>query len=150
MRGKLTILAIVAILLGGTAWAATTNYRYEYSAAGYHSCMQGWVQLDVKVHVVYKSESDGAGGYHIKSHTNSSIAGEILSGPYAGAKLTGSSSYNYNVNVQPGITYTTIQNYNLNGQGQAPNYKVKVTYHYTINANGELTAYVNNVDISCD
>jgi len=47
-------------------------------------------------------------------------------------------------------TYNYIDNWNVIGKGKAPDFKEKVTYKITINANGDVTAEVLNVHNSCD
>lgn len=45
---------------------------------------------------------------------------------------------------------TFINNFRIIGQGPADNYQVHQTIHVTINANGEVTASVDNTSIKCN
>ena len=51
----------------------------------------------------------------------------------------------------PGTTYesTYINNFRIVGQGNGNNFLVHETYHVTVNANGEATAYVDNFRVEC-
>jgi len=42
-----------------------------------------------------------------------------------------------------------VNNFYMIGQGPGNNFKVHETYHYTIDANGELTAFVDNFSVTC-
>lgn len=46
--------------------------------------------------------------------------------------------------------YTYVNNFRMIGQGQAPNYMVHETRHVTVNANGELTSFVDNYRVTCE
>jgi len=46
-------------------------------------------------------------------------------------------------------THTYINNFRFIGQGPGNNYLVHETWHMTINANGEVTAYVDNYSVEC-
>ena len=47
------------------------------------------------------------------------------------------------------ITFTFVNNFYMIGQGPSNNFKVHETFHFTINANGEVTAFVDNFSVTC-
>ena len=47
------------------------------------------------------------------------------------------------------ITFTFVNNFYMIGQGPKNNFKVHETFHFTINANGEQTALVDNFRVTC-
>src|SRR5881396_3871254 len=47
------------------------------------------------------------------------------------------------------ITSTFVNNFYMIGQGPDNNFKVHETSHLTINANGEVTAFVDNFSVTC-
>ena len=47
------------------------------------------------------------------------------------------------------ITSTFVNNFYMIGQGPDNNFKVHETLHYTINANGEVTSFVDNFSVTC-
>jgi hypothetical protein len=71
-----------------------------------------------------------------------------VDGPNLGAKYQATGVTQDTFNWKKGQTYTYINNYRFLGQGQAPNLTIHETWHVTVNANGTLTAVVDNVKIS--
>ena len=47
------------------------------------------------------------------------------------------------------ITFTFVNNFYMIGQGPNNNFKVHETFHFTINANGEVTAFADNFSVTC-
>ena len=47
------------------------------------------------------------------------------------------------------ITFTFVNNFYMIGQGPKNNFKVQETIHFTINAKGEQTAFVDNFRVTC-
>lgn len=73
--------------------------------------------------------------------------GEITGDKYQG---TGVSSFVYNGSFKNGqLSYTEINNFRIIGQGKGNNYLVHSLMHFTINANGTSTAYVDKVSVEC-
>jgi hypothetical protein len=50
---------------------------------------------------------------------------------------------------QVGETVTEIENFRLIGPGPGNNLLVHETFHFTVNANGELTSFVDNYSVEC-
>jgi hypothetical protein len=47
------------------------------------------------------------------------------------------------------FSQTVVHHFRLVGQGSAPSFVITQTIHFTINANGELTASVSNISSEC-
>jgi hypothetical protein len=47
------------------------------------------------------------------------------------------------------IEFTFVNNFYMIGQGPGNNFKVHETFHFTINANGVVTAVVDNFRVTC-
>jgi hypothetical protein len=47
-------------------------------------------------------------------------------------------------------SFTSINRFHFVGTAGAASFYVKETYHYTFNANGELTSLVENYDVTCE
>ena len=62
-----------------------------------------------------------------------------------GVKYVGSETATINEHLAAGETVTENVNVHLNGQGSAPNVTAKLLLHITVNANGSVTADVENV-----
>ena len=51
--------------------------------------------------------------------------------------------------VQNSFNQTFVNNFRIVGQGTDNNFLVHQTFHVTVNANGMLTALVNNFSVEC-
>lgn len=100
------------------------------------------------LHEVYNVTVDAAGGFH-----------GILTQQYSDVRVTDASGATFvsaSVTTNPiavtsggaeAQTYTST--FTLIGQGQTPNEVARVTGHYTFDANGVLTSYVDRVNLTC-
>lgn len=108
-------------------------------------------------HVVADSRSDGSGGYHVRFHRN----GQHYNGPGlswngsawepTGTEYVGTSVLNYSENVKPPFPaeYTFTERVRLIQKGPGPDSFVNIVDHITVNANGDVTADVIDVFITC-
>jgi hypothetical protein len=113
-------------------------------------CSGDEVLLEGRLHIVITETVDKNGGLHLKGHFQPmDLKGEVIAGPNEGAKYNATGVTQDNWNIKKGQTITYINRYRMIGQGKAPNFSVHETWHITINANGELTADVLNVKITC-
>ena len=106
-----------------------------------------YIQLSGTLHTLYHYTIDAKGGVHIKSHNqpqNLTGVGLTTGDKYQGTGVTQDES-----NTKIGQEYTYVNNFRMIGQGPGNNYLVHSTYHITINANGELTASVDNYTVDC-
>ena len=106
------------------------------------------IYLAGNLHIVSHTTLDPNGGYHSTlSFQPQGISGV---GSTSGDKYqaTGITRYSDNYLNLP-YTTTYVNNFRIIGQGPGNNYLVHETYHITINANGELTAFVDNWSIDC-
>jgi hypothetical protein len=92
---------------------------------------------------------DDNGGVHAGLHVNAQASG---TGGTTGANHSGHGVLNANLNANSGgaAEGTLVLNLGLIGQGKVPNFKLKVTLHATVNANGDLTATVINIEPNCN
>lgn len=104
------------------------------------------VQLSGTAHVLFHVTRDNAGGFHLKAHVNGQgISG---TGQTSGAKYQGTSAFNFTANVgapkDAASEFTGVANVGLIGEGRAPDLRLHLNVHGTVNANGEVTATVAN------
>ena len=106
-----------------------------------------YVELSGYIHWVYHYMIDANGGRHGKYHHQyQNLSGVGLT---TGDKYQGTGVTQRNFNWKVGETYTYVDNFRIIGQGTGNNFLGHATYHYTINANGEMTAYVDNYSVEC-
>ena len=106
-----------------------------------------YIALSGYLHVLDHYTIDGNGGFHGKYHVqpqNAIGVGLTTGDEYVG---TGVTQDQYTGKV--GYEYTYVNNFRMIGKGKAVTYLVHQTYHYTVNANGDLTAYVDNYRVEC-
>jgi len=150
--------ALLAVLVGtltmsprtvsAQAIHTTTNVVFRdlpFSAEGCGDSIIGTATL----HLVIQQTYDADGGSTFVSHTN-----------LQGATAVGASGATYQVaevsqveltNNGPGAQSeeTLIHNFHMISPGIAPNYDMHMTFHVTMNDNGEVTAFVDNTSAEC-
>jgi hypothetical protein len=105
------------------------------------------VHLSGSLHMVVDLTVDSAGGFHFKEHAQpQGISGVDLT---TGAKYqgTGVTQDQETISANGAEEATFVNNFRLIGQGPDNNYTVHENAHITINANGVVTATVDNPKI---
>lgn len=107
-----------------------------------------WVELTGTLHFLFHTTIDNQGGFHSKFHFQSrGITGLGLT---TGDKYQGINVLQGTTNGNVGFTQTLENNFRIVGQGPGNNFWLHQTIHVTFNANGEVTASVENVRSGCD
>ena len=98
--------------------------------------------------VVLHEVVDGADGFHF-----------IAEGNAQGGRATGDAGGIYRATggfwveglIRPGTTdvFSDVDVFNLIGRGSTPNFLFHLTLHVTVNANGDVTAFVNFESAEC-
>lgn len=105
------------------------------------------VVLEGTIHFTFHAKFDSAGGLHIHSLANPQ--GVRGYGQLTGDKYQGTGVAKENFTLLPGQTSTFIDNFRIIGQGPGNNLLIHQNTHYTINANGDITAEVDNFSAEC-
>lgn len=110
-----------------------------------------YVLLEGTLHIVANVFWDNAGNLHVTGHSQpQGVKGVGLTSgdKYIG---TGVTRYNYIFGSVgfPIYIETYINNFRIIGEGNGNNYLIHQNLHMTINANGEVTAYVDNYEADC-
>jgi hypothetical protein len=106
------------------------------------------IEVSGPLHVLMQLTISSSGNVSVYSHFQPQ--GITGTGFTTGAKYqgTGITESKDNFNGLP-ISSTFVNNFYMIGQGPGNNYKVHETLHYTINANGTPTAYIDNFFVTC-
>ena len=150
---KQVIIGIVAFtviaigLLTSTQAAVVENSWSPIDMIFYNDCTGEDVEFHGDIHEVYSVTVDGNGGFHVSYKIN--YAEATGTGLSSGDHYQVSGTYADNFNMIPGVVYTEVHHGQIIRPGKGGNGLFHFTYHYTINANGELTSYVDKVDITC-
>lgn len=131
----------------------TDNFSIPVDIFVYVDCAAGgvgeWIQVSGPLHILYHLTING-NDFHVKEHyqlQGISGVGFTTGDKYQGTGETQETYGGSFVNGQYSDTY--VNNFRMIGQGPGNNFTVHETYHITINANGTLTAYVDNFKFEC-
>jgi hypothetical protein len=109
-----------------------------------------YLDLSGSLHDMLAMTLDSDGTLHVKIHDNPQGVigvGETTGDEY---RATGVTDYEYNVSYfKPGGQFTVVNNFRMIGPGPGNNLLVHENTHYTFNADGTLTATVDNFSIEC-
>jgi hypothetical protein len=133
------------------AHAQTDQGRLWYDEVIWVDCANGGngeeVHLTGYLHVTFRQTFDNAGGVHVKMHANpQGISGVGLT---TGDQFRGTGVSQDQFNLKVGEQSTSINNFNIIGKGPGNNALVHSTFHITVNANGTVTAFVDNSHSEC-
>lgn len=148
-------LVIVALaLMAHTAFAQATVYHgnisVPFSMWVYIPCAGEVAMLDGNLHILTHLTFDNAGGLTFKAHFQPqglSGTGSVTGDKYQGTGVTQWTSRFSGTSSQYEFTY--INNFRMIGQGTGNNFLVHANMHFTVNANGDVTASVGNASASC-
>lgn len=100
-------------------------------------------------HLVFTQTTNSTGQLNVKIQWSASDITGV--GQYTGFsyRATGVTQDHTVINGSYPYTETMINNYHVIGQGQATNGNLHETVHFTVNANGEITAWVTDYNFDC-
>lgn len=155
----ISLLAMVMLLvtLAGPAPALakaetfTVSERFPIDIVVFVPCAAGGagelVELSGDLHALFHVTLDGSGGFHAKSHFQpQGVSGTGLT---TGDKYQGTGVTQDQFNGKVGFEFTFVNNFRIIGQGPGNNFLVHENFHVTVNANGEVTAFVDNFRVEC-
>lgn len=155
-RLLLVALPLIAVLFSfmfatPTRAAVVTNTSVPIEITLFVPCANGGAGENIDVsgplHVLASVTLDRHGGFHAHVLFNpQDVTGVGLS---TGNKYQGTGETEEDFNGTVGLTDTFVNNFNMIGQGPGNNFKVHENAHITINANGTITAFVDNFSFTC-
>jgi hypothetical protein len=114
-----------------------------------HSCTQEEVEITGEFRITVTTTIDASGGMHATIHyLRRNVRGV---GQY-GTQYKSVSSIREHANVdadEAPLNYSFTSFVYLISQGGSDNLKAKVRSHLTVNANGEITAFVDEPQVEC-
>lgn len=158
---KLLCFAVLIAVLGLTAaggfakaTVVTTNIEKPMSFEFYVPCaLEGKGELVIfagRLHVLSHTTFDNNGGYHLQLHfqpKDMKGTGQTSGDTYQATGVT-KESWNESPETLP-HQYTLVDNFRIIGQGPGNNYLWHWTLHFTVNANGDVTADFENIKVEC-
>jgi hypothetical protein len=128
-----------------------TNISEQVDLLVYVPCAAGGagelVDLSGPLHMLFVTVFDGQGNFHTKTlFQPQGISG---TGETTGAMYHATGETQDSFNGKLGYEYTYVNNFKIIGEGTGNNFLVHENIHLTVNANGTLTAYVDNFSAEC-
>ncbi len=140
---------------GGPSFAAETSTQQlvnHLEVTRFVPCANGGAGEDVflsgDIHIVVHVTLDGSGGAHFDEvHNPQGVSGFGLT---TGAQYQGVGGSPLDAsNVRVGEEHTSVRNMMIIGQGPDNNLVLHATFHITILADGTVTAFHDNVSLTC-
>ena len=154
--GILGIVLLLAVALPVTAAPATTytsNQIVPFNQTVWVSCANDGlgenVILSGELHELYHYTMNG-NSFTFKTHYQPqgvTGVGQITGDKYKATGVTQDTETGSFASGQ--YSYTHVNNFRIIGQGKGNNFLVHQTWHYTLNANGEVTAEVDHSTVEC-
>ena len=155
-----SILVALALSLTGVVGTApalaeattfTDNVQIPIEIVVFVPCAAGGagelVDLSGNLHVLFHFTLDDSGGFHSKFHFQpQGVSGTGLT---TGDKYQGTGVTQGQFNGKVGFESTFVNNFRIIGHGPGNNFLVHENFHITVNANGTVTAFVDNFSIEC-
>jgi hypothetical protein len=154
LRSAASLLALALSLAAQTQSASaqaapfTINLQFPITISVFVPCALGGagevVDLSGMLHELFHVVSTPGGRLQLKLHDQpQGISG---TGETSGEKYqaTGVTQQLSNTN-----TFTFVNNFRIIGQGPDNNFLVHELFHVTVNANGEITAFVDGTSVEC-
>ena len=145
------VLSIGVMPVSAAASAFTSSITFPFDIVVFVPCAAGGageeVALSGTLHDLFHFTVDNRGGVHFKFLDNpQGVTGVGLT---TGAKYQATGVTQTGFNAKLGEQTTFVNNFRIIGQGPGNNFLVHENYHVTVNANGTLTAYVDNFRADC-
>jgi hypothetical protein len=133
------------------AAALTISQDFPIDLFAFVPCAAGGagelVELTGQLHDLFHITQNNAGGVVVRILDNpQGVSGVGLT---TGTKYQGTGGTQQTFTAAVGETNTFVNNFRVVGQGPNNNFVVHETAHLTVNANGTVTASVDNLTIDC-
>jgi hypothetical protein len=138
----------------GAAGQGADRGSFPFDEQVFVPCANGgageYVELAGSINFLFHSTFDKSGGAHLQLRSN--LQGVSGIGLTTGTKFQASQSesmvFNGSLSDAP-FESTSVSSFNIIGQGKGNNFVLHETAHFTINANGDVTAQHDNFSVDC-
>jgi hypothetical protein len=143
-------IAVVSSSSGAPASTFTVSTVFPIDLIVFVPCANGGAGEDValsgNLHDLFHITIN-ANSLHVKTHDQpQGISG---TGLVSGDKYQATGVTQDEFNTSFGVEETFINNFRIIGQGNGNNFLVHENFHITINANGTVTSFHDNVTVDC-
>ncbi len=153
--GAGVLLSLVVVASAGSASARAETFTDQEQVPldfiEFVPCAAGGAGEEVRLvgtlNILTHGTIDARGGHHSKVQFRPvGVRGEGLT---TGDRYVGTGVTQERFNGTVGSQSTFIDNYRVIGQGSGNNLLIHQTVHVTVNANGDVTASVENISVEC-
>jgi hypothetical protein len=149
-------LALALVMQASAAPVIETNFHVPVSIVGTHPCTGATITISGDDHIqaqVSRDEGTAGIGVHAHVHQNAHLTGTDDQGTSYIGNEADELLINGRVDADGQIVQqeetSILDNVVLVSQGTAPNLRVKITVHVTLNPNGTITAVVDHLTMTC-
>ena len=146
----LTTFGLAAALATQASSAVVVNSKDPISFGAFVPCVPEVILGDGFLHTLITEEFDASGGGHFKVHYQPQGLKAIGQSTGNRYNAVGVTQEHTNFHNSGAFEDTFVNNFRMIGQGKAANYQVHQTFHVTVNANGTVTAVVDNTNVTCE
>jgi len=139
----LTLTLLVLSPAGSALAASATSDQLPIYFLRSADCTNEVVEISGTIHMVNQTQADG------------SVIGHFNYQNVRGLGLTSGNIYQVSAvdDIRVGAPFpssiTSVQSFHLISRGSESNLLVQVLYHITVNANGEMTASIDDLNMQC-
>jgi hypothetical protein len=134
--------------ISAQATTTTENIQFPILIEVFVPCANGGageiVSLAGTLHEVFHITFDATGSVHLKIHDQPQGVSGI--GQTTGAKYQGTGVTQQQLSTNP---FTFVNSFRIIGQETGNNFLIHQVFHVTVNANGEVTAFVDRASAEC-
>ena len=143
----LTSFAMAALLLtAANANAGAGQINFPINGATINPCNGETLTFTGSFHGVFNVTVDDAGlVVHLVMNDNIHVSGT----GDQGSSYVGGATDQLTFNGRVGVEQTSVSSFTMISKGSAPNFYMHVLVHFTLNADGTLTANIFSVTASC-
>ena len=139
----LTLIFSLLILASSASALGATNTDMPLHFLRSADCTNEIVEISGTIHFVNQTQADGS----VMGHFNyQNVSGVGLT---SGDRYRVSAVDHIRLSAPFPSSLTSVQSFQLINRGSQSNLLVKVLYHLTVNANGEVTASIDDLNMQC-
>jgi len=149
VSAALSLLVFAPGRVSARATVTETNEMLPFDFDVFVPCADENAHLTGKLHFMVHTTETSSG--HFQLHFTSEPVGAVGEGEVTGTTYHMSGKFSEVRNDVPaGFEDTFVSNQHVIGQGQGVNINAHTTTHFTLNANGVVTAQVENIRFDCE
>jgi hypothetical protein len=153
LAAGLLALALGAKPTHAQAQTDTINDRVPVEGVFLNPCTEEFVSFEGTQHLVFHGTEDASGGFHFKGHSNFQLHGVSTSGAkYVIHQISNSHNKEFDVFSESAENFNLTATFQFIRQGSETaedDFQAKVLWHVTVNANGDVTSEVFEVEEEC-